>query len=321
MNILLSTDDNYVMPTGVLMHSIGINNGDDIQYHILVNSEFLPKNKTSLVNIAELYNNEIHFYTVSDDLTKELPFGRGNMPEGVTIATYYRLFITKLLPNHIDRILYLDGDMIVRNSIKPLYEENLDGYALGVVHDMDEMKHTRSNRLPYPMETGYFNAGMMLINLTYWREHNAFSMFMDFIRNNGSSIIYHDQDVLNSVFCDKKKWLSVKYNFQNGFIIKKNIELKTFDQSIVGDINQNKTNPIIIHFSVGGPDHKPWFLFCFHPYRKEWLKYKAVSQWKKRKLLPDEPDSFRRFVQRALITLNLDWRKNTIYEHVKLLDS
>lgn len=317
MNILLSTDDNYVMPTGVLMHSIGINNGDDIQYHILVNSEFLPKNKTSLVNIAELYNNEIHFYTVSDDLTKELPFGRGNMPEGVTIATYYRLFITKLLPNHIDRILYLDGDMIVRNSIKPLYEENLDGYALGVVHDMDEMKHTRSNRLPYPMETGYFNAGMMLINLAYWREHDAFGIFMDFIRNNGSSIIYHDQDVLNSVFYDKKKWLSVKYNFQNGFILKNN-SINTYDPSITDDIKLNKTNPVIIHFSVGGPDHKPWFLFCFHPYRKEWLKYKVISQWENQKLLPNEPDSFRRFIQRKLITLNLDWRKNEKYESVKL---
>ncbi len=320
MNILLSTDNNYVMPTGVLMHSIGANNGSDIQYHILVNSNFAIKNKESLYNVALHYNNKIDFYTVNDILTKELPFGRGNMPEGVSIATYYRLFITQLLPTHIDRILYLDGDMIVRKSIRQLYESDLDGYALGVVHDMDEMKHIKSNRLPYPMTTGYFNAGMMLINLKYWRETNAFSKFMDYIEYNGSSIIYHDQDVLNSVFYDKKKWVSVKYNFQNGFILKKNDKSVTYDTLITNDINKNKTNPVIIHFSVGGPDHKPWFLFCLHPYRKEWLKYKSISEWKKQKLLPNEPDTFRRFVQRTLISLNLDWRKNKIYERVELVD-
>ena len=317
MNILLSTDNNYVMPTGVLMHSIGVNNGSDIHYHILINSDFEAINKECLSKIAYQYKNEIFFYTVNDSLTKELPFGKGNMPEGVTIATYYRLFITKLLPADIDRILYLDGDMIVRNSIESLYETNLDGYALAVVHDMDEIKHVSSERLPYPMKTGYFNAGMMLINLAYWRKNDAFGIFMDFIRNNGSCIIYHDQDVLNSVFYDKKKWLSVKYNFQNGFILKNN-SINTYNPSITDDIKLNKTNPVIIHFSVGGPDHKPWFLFCFHPYRKEWLKYKAISQWKKQKLLPNEPDSFRRFIQRKLITLNLDWRKNEKYESVKL---
>lgn len=60
------------------------------------------------------------------------------MPKHVTIATYYRLFITQVLPLEIHKILYLDGDMIVRKSLKTLFEANIDEYAIGVVHDMDE---------------------------------------------------------------------------------------------------------------------------------------------------------------------------------------
>lgn len=141
MNILLSTDNNYVMPTGVLMHSIGIHN-KNVEYFVLVDEKFSPESKHDLIDVASQYNSHISFYVVDDSITKDLPFGTKKMPSHVTLATYYRLFLTKLLPSSIHKIIYLDGDMIVRHDISHLWNTDIKDYAIGVVHDMDE-KTTR----------------------------------------------------------------------------------------------------------------------------------------------------------------------------------
>lgn len=72
INILLSTDNNYVMPTGVLMHSIGIHN-DPVRYFVLINKDFTTKNKDILTNIASYYHSEISYYVINDNITKDLP--------------------------------------------------------------------------------------------------------------------------------------------------------------------------------------------------------------------------------------------------------
>ena len=93
MNILFSTDNNYVMPTGVLMHSISINNPQDVNYYLMVNESFSKENEDKLRLIAKQYGNHISFHTITDEVTKVLPFGKDNMPGHVSIATYYRLFV------------------------------------------------------------------------------------------------------------------------------------------------------------------------------------------------------------------------------------
>ena len=294
MNILLSTDNNYVMPTGVLMHSIGENNGSDVAYHVMTNAEFSDDSKAALTRVAERYGNTIAFYTITDEMTKALPFGRADQPTHVSIATYYRLFITEILPLDVHKIIYLDGDMIVRKSLKELWDTDLTGYAMGVVHDMDEQKHIQENWLPYDMCTyGYFNAGMLIINLDYWRKYDCYNTFMDFINNYANVIKYHDQDVLNSVFHDKKLLLSVTYNCQSGFLLKGR-EDGFFDKEVESDINASKGDAAIIHYCA--PD-KPWKIECFHPYCKDWRKYFFMSEWRHKRLRDEEenPSLKRRF--------------------------
>ena len=298
MNILLSTDNNYVMPTGVLMHSISINNPVDVSYYLMVNEEFSQESENALRKIANQYGNCISFHVITEEVTKALPFGNENMPGHVSVATYYRLFVVQVLPTNVHKIIYMDGDMIVRGSLKNLWNINLDGYAIAAVHDMDEQKHIDSNRLPYPMETGYFNAGMQLINVDYWRENDCLSIFMNFLKENGDKIIYHDQDVLNSCLYDKKKWVPLTYNFQNGFLLKE----KCYPASIDDEVEKTIFNPLVIHYST---DLKPWNISCFHPYRNVWRLYKKLSQWKSIDYEGDHASNLKEYIRNFLLRHSL----------------
>lgn len=293
MHILLSTDNRYVMPTGVLMYSIGQNNENNVEYHIVTDGTFLPENRVALQTVANQSGCRCHFYVVDAGAIGQLPFGRENMPYHVTLATYYRLFITQFLPSNLHRIIYLDGDMIVRHSLLPLWEMPLEGCAIGAVHDMDEGVHVA--RLEEWHLTAYFNAGMLLIDLDWWRSHDSLAMFENFIGQHAAQIVFHDQDVLNGVFHDCVRWLPLTYNMQNGFLLA--APHKRYDVCLQSEIETCKCDPAIIHYTV---HFKPWNIACFHPYRDEWRKYQRQTQWKNFRYEAPQPQKWIHYVRNWL---------------------
>lgn len=305
MNILLSTDNNYVMPTGVLMHSIGINNSVKVHYYILINESLTEDNKKSLQKVADKYDNEIDFYVVGEEYTESLPFGRDTMPKHVSIATYYRLFITQILPEGVHKVIYLDGDMIVRKSLEALWNIDISNFALACVHDMDEVIHILSGRHRYPVcDFGYFNAGFIVINLDYWRKHDCSYRFADYITNHSEDIIMHDQDVLNTVLYKEKKWLPTTYNFQMGFLREgKNIN---YIDSIYDDIGRTMQDPTIIHYCT---EDKPWQLYSYNPYLRVWRYYWSKSEWRKNKLEGEHADNIKHRITAFLFRKGLMVKK------------
>lgn len=300
------------MPTGVLMHSICLNNPCSLEFHIIVDKEFSKKNSEVLVDISNLYNKKTSFYIIDKSCVDNLPFGRENMHTHISISTYYRLFIIKLLPKRINKIIYLDGDTIVRTSLQELWDTNIEGYAIGAAHDMDEAVQINSKRLSYPMETGYFNAGVLLINLDFWRETNAQALFSDYFHKHSDEIIMHDQDVLNAVFYNSKKWIPLKFNYQNGFL---HFPVNQhFVPSISDEVKESRRNPAIIHYTTSG---KPWQIDCYHPFCSEWRKYKKYSVWKNCKLDKDHPSSIKTVVKYFLLRHNL-WLPHEEYIVAKL---
>lgn len=308
MNILLSTDNKYLMPTGVLMHSISTYN-DSLHYYILVDEDFSVGSRIALEGIAKKYRNNISFYTITSEMTKNLPFGLANQPKGVTIAAYYRLFVAEVLPREIHKIIYLDGDMIVRKSLTDLWETDIDDYAIGAVHDMHEEYHCISGRLPYQMvEKGYLNSGMLLINLDYWREHDCLSRFMKCVDDNFDALKMHDQDVLNVVLHDEVKWLPVTYNFQSCFLEKFNKPGRFWH--IEKEIEQYKRDPAIVHFTA---EDKPWKIEVFHTYTKDWRRFFFKSEWRHDKLEGENATTIKQRIRNFIVRHCL-YTPPTIYE-------
>ncbi len=282
MNILLCTDNNYAMPTGVLMLSI-CNYNRNVRFFLLVDSSFSNDNRKKLLRIALDNECELNFYTISSELTSEMPVRRNDQKDYITKSAYNRLFVTSVLPKEIDKIIYLDSDIVVRKSLRSLWETDIEGFAVGVVNDMDEMKHLEYGRLPYDVKDGYFNSGVLLINVKFWRENNCLNNFFEIVEKKQELLAQHDQDVLNIAFHNKKKWLPITYNFQNGFIYK---HQKLWNEEVIGkELKVAKHDPIVVHFAAWD---KPWRLECFHPYCKDWRKYFFRSAWKNERLLGEE---------------------------------
>lgn len=301
MDIVFSADTNYIMPTGVMMTSVCINNQDtDITFHALIDESVTEKQKQQLEDVCAVNSrHHILYYVMDASQFSSLP-KLGTVKRYITQATYYRLFLTEILPADLEKVLYLDGDIIVTESLSDLWNTHIGDCAIGCVTDMSEAVHDYS-RLGYPPEHGYFNAGVLLINLNYWRKNCVVDLFNRLMEESPERILLHDQDVLNISFYNCKYHLSLKYNLQHGFLFKKQlweIDENKYENCIMEAIKQ----PIIIHYTFG---IKPWHIECDNPLRNKWLFYLKKTQWKNYKLKRKYPLSFKNRVASVLRKLQL----------------
>jgi lipopolysaccharide biosynthesis glycosyltransferase len=120
---------------------------------------------------------------------------------------------------------------------------------------------------------GYFNAGVLLINLRYWREHNVIERFCEYIMTNYNSIHLQDQDVLNYVFREEKYMLPYKYNYQQNLVTKK------YYYYNINAVLEACKDPIVLHFSGY---NKPWnsYKATYNPYNSSFYKYQNQTIWK-----------------------------------------
>ena len=269
IEIVACTDHRFIMPTGVMMYSVCKNNTDlEVCFHVIVDESVTEEDKEDLKDAAE--GHIVNFYSVDSHAFSLLPL-LGNIPH----ATYYRLLIPQVLPEGIHKVLFMDGDIIVRHSLLPLWETDIDEYALAAVPDPCESVIGVYNRLKYPPDFGYFNAGVLLLNLKFWRTRSVSSEIELFIKDHIDRILYCDQDVLNYVLREKKKTLPLKYNVQSGFLWvleKVGYDFWKYEQEVL----EARRDPVILHYTLG----KPWFVGSYHPYRSTFLKYQNETKWK-----------------------------------------
>lgn len=271
MNICFATDDNYVKTTAIAMMTVLLTNKDEeISFYIL--SQSLTKtNKEILKSTVLKYSskNQIYFCILTSSIIDK--FSSTIKKENhVSLATYIRLFIPSLLPNNVHKILYLDGDIICADSLRPLYETDLKDCSLVAAYDERTCDSESFQRLKYPMENGYFGAGVLLINVYYWRKNNIQQKTLDFVFKNKEICVWHDQDALNKILNGTVKFCHIKYNVYEHLYENENNYPALFNNEIKEAIE----NPVIIHFCSG---RKPWTFESRCPFTATWLKlYKQL---------------------------------------------
>ena len=259
-----------------MMTSVCINNPEEeIRFHVIVDDSVTEKQKRRMsFTISKFNNKEIVYYLIDKNCLSSYP-SIGEYATHITNAAYYRLLLGEILPPSLKKVIYLDGDIIVVDKLKELWDVELT-LPVACVPEMIG----QAPWLDYPTSLGYFNSGVLLINLDYWRTHKSISVFMDFINHNAEMIKFHDQDVLNYVFCKTKMTLPLKFNVQNEFFFKEDvtlIDLKKYGAQFTEAIN----TPVIVHFTRS---QKPWIIGCPHPYTKEFNKYRDMTPWRHRNI-------------------------------------
>ena len=194
-------------------------NNRDVPIHVHVLARGAEDFAQPVVDIVKKYQGEISFYDMSACQLPELPVNGRNQRASIPIGTYFRLFLSEALPPEMDKVLWLDGDMVINGDISDLWEEDVTDYAVGAVPDFENNNVHNMNRLGYDAAFGYFNGGVLLINLKHWRENHVFRSFMDYIEKHFELLNLYDQDVLNYVLHASKKELSIRHNSQSTFLL------------------------------------------------------------------------------------------------------
>ncbi len=283
MEILVGFEHNYVMPYGVMLQSLVQNNKNiTIQIHAIINESVTEEDKNSLKSIVTQYNknNSVKFYLFDKGVVDNY-----SLPTTKYFreSCYYRLFSSTILPASIDKVIYLDGDMVVRHDISDLWNYDIEGCAVaGVINQTETVKY--HNRLHYPMSKKYINNGVAVFNLKLWREEGVEQQFVNMIKKYPERILTADQDVMNVVLQDKKKILPIKYNVQEGFYYR--LEYMSFDYwGIQQEMDEAIKDPWILHYAGA---HKPWVKGCGHPLKDEFFKYQNKTIWKDMPLLDEK---------------------------------
>lgn len=214
INILISVDSNYLDKAQTLLFSVRQHTQEDISIyllnHRLMKSE-ICKFSSYLQNKCRM---QLHMIDISNTVLDNFPV----IGSGFTIETYYRILAQFLLPDSLDRILWLDADMVVLQDLASLYHQDFDGMMYVVCPDSkcdSNWVRECKEKLSLPESHVYFNAGMLLMDLKALRNGMTLEEMLQQCNLIRDKLTYNDQDILNYLYQNDVKYANwKKYNYQ-----------------------------------------------------------------------------------------------------------
>ena len=273
IEIVICTDENYVMPSGVLMTSILMNSKtpDEVRFHLISEDKLSVAAQTALNRIVSRFKSTVLYYNFSLS-AQNMPFGLAQQSDHISVMSYMRLFIVEVLPDTIDKVIYLDCDVICRHDLSDLWHEAIDGFAIGCCKEGSE-DFSQYNTIRLEFELGYCNTGVLLINLAYWRKHHVLEKCLKYASEYPERCVWFDQDILNAVLRREKKILHRKYNVTSS-LFGENRQLLWTD---LEEASMAAEDPVLVHFTGSlKPWHKP---FDIHPFSHEYKYYQSQTEW------------------------------------------
>lgn len=247
MNILVTLDAKYILPLNIMLTSLFLNNPGESFSIFLLHSSLNEGQIAVVQELARNHGQELIPIRIDDSCFNDAP-----VLLHYTRAMYYRLLAYKYLPPDVDRILYLDPDILVINPARTLYDMKMEGYLYAAAyHDLPVRGDFNKIRLfPYPIQA-YYNSGVLLMNLELQRQEIKDSDIFDFVKKNRAKLIMPDQDILNALYAKQIKSVDEKiYNFDVRYY--RYYKLVTNGTC---DIDFVMRNTVILHFCG---KKKPW---------------------------------------------------------------
>lgn len=276
MDIALCHDDKYAPYGTVVMASvIDHNKSENITFHILHTNLTEYKCKKIKDWVGKNDNKYVKFYQMKKDDFGDFPIDERTY---LDYGAYIRLYLGECLSN-IEKVLYLDCDVIVNGSLCDLWNTDIEKYAVAGIRDRINDYVRVYNRLRYSMADGYINSGVMLINLRKWRDDHFFNKARMIAKKNPIVLMNHDQDLINMIYHGRIKMLSFKYNLLEYYLYTE--DWLYMDRKYYPEIIEACKSPTIIHFCM---PQKPWHYECINPYKELYYKYRAMTPWPELKL-------------------------------------
>ncbi len=249
--IVTSFDKNYIMPSQVALKSLSYNYSrpERLKVICLVSPDIL-NDEQEYINKLNTPNLDIEF-RCSPKFLEMLDSGHAHPFNHVTSHCNHRIFLGSVLSDY-DKAIYIDSDVVVCRDINKLLDFPMRNKLMAMV-EYNSMNVISFNDRDRP----YFNNGVFIADLNYWRESNAEEKMLEFVRENGPTMC-PEQDAMNYAFIDV--WSPLPFSFNSFYWWMASME----------HFAHNNPEPMIVHFV--GP-HKPW-----HGNGTEW---QHGTQWEK----------------------------------------
>ena len=225
-NICLCADNNVVEYMSALIVSILRNSSQDEEFifHIIT-SCISEENKNYLNELKNIKNFQLKYYNPIHREKFEKLYSE-KTPQKWPVEVFFKLDIPFILKD-LDKVLYLDCDMIAVNNFKELFDINMDNYTVAAAKDK-LISNSHLKKIKLNKSNGYFNSGLLLINIKNFNTlfpNDTFLEKIDKYLNNIKIVEYPEQDIINIIFNNKIKPIDSKYNCVSA-IVKKDKEVQ-----------------------------------------------------------------------------------------------
>lgn len=270
VRIACAFDEAYAPHFATLATSLAMSKGhESLHVTLIIGPDLCASTVGTLTNHLSSLGIAVECVEVPKVVQQSLPLA----------ATYpsliwYRLLLPDLLP-HCERVLYLDADTLVLQSLLPLYMRELGTDLLGAVATPTIGWEAHCHAIGLESSNGYFNSGVLLMNLELMRAENFTATALQLAHSKNNSLRFPDQDLLNMVTKGRwtkllPKWNAVSY-------------LWLEPQAADGMYSQLEREvaacaPAIVHFE-GPHSLKPWHFRSIHPARKIYRQMRATTPW------------------------------------------
>ena len=278
MHVLYATDENYVRHAAASMTSLMENNrqAEDITLHVF-SMGITDESRRKLENHVAQYGRRLHVYELGD-IRRWFDFSFN--PRGFSPSALGRLFLARLLPEDVERVLYLDCDTIVLEDLQELFTLPMGDHYLGMAAEPTVPK-ARRKYLGMPDDKPYCNSGVLLVNLALWRQEDAEGQVLAYYKSKNGDLVAPDQDAINGAFSRRILQLPPRYNYGSVQIYypwKTQQRMSAPTPFFTKDeYLQGAAKPAIIHY-LG--EERPWRAGSTHPYTWAYDKYLAMTPWK-----------------------------------------
>lgn len=196
VNILVSLDQNYLSQLYVLLTSVHLNNPSICCRVFLLHRGFEDKVLKGLEHDLEKIGYGLEPVFVDEALFRDAP-----VMEQYPQEMYYRLLAAQILAEDIDRVLYLDPDILVINSIEELWKTDMGNHLFAAAAHTGKTELANGvNRLRLGTEKDYYNSGVLLINMDQCRRRIIPGEIFSYISQHARELVLPDQDVLNALY-------------------------------------------------------------------------------------------------------------------------
>lgn len=305
INIVFASDNNYAQHTAVAMASVLVNTKvpQRIQFY-LIDDEIQPENKEKITKTVQNLGGNIEFIKIKNSRLEDC-YVSGELSR----ASYFRLDIANILDKSIEKIIYLDCDLLVYDDIEKMWQLDMGGKPVAATCDLGIMASARVRKqknkfIGLPFDAPYFNAGVLIMDLKKWRDGNYAEAIIALATQN--KYPNHDQDALNKFFMNNWQEIPLRwdvippvFNLFLKIVTKPDLRKKAIEA---------KLNPAIFHYAGG---YKPWEYEIHDGFNDKYYEYLKLTEYKDAKMPQFDKRRKNRSIKRQMLRLKMGnmWAK------------